>query len=39
MRYFCPTCQQWHPAEDIAADLYQMCRQDVAEQLKAKASA
>ena len=39
MRYFCPTCQQWHPAEDIAADLYQMCRKDVAEQLKAKASA
>ena len=38
MRFFCPTCQTWHDATDIAADMYDICQQEVIIALQAAAS-
>ena len=29
MNYFCANCQKRHPAEDIAADMWSICKEDV----------
>lgn len=29
MDYFCATCQKRHPAEDIAADMWNICKEDI----------